>query len=140
MSCPYFEPLEPRSRATDPRFAMLPLGDSWAGICRADPLSPSAPDESALHTLCNLGYARHSCSRFPPGSGPDAVRFAVCGDSGAAIQVRWAVERDHHPFAHGSFDFLRSTGAFTPEPPTPAILGQAHAYVSSYLRRTRVEE
>lgn len=140
MSCPYFEPLEPRSRAADPRLSTLPLGDSWTGMCRADPLSPSAPEPTAVHTFCNFGYARQSCNRFPASDGPDAVRFSISRDNGTSIEVRWAIERDHHPFAVGTLAFERANGAFASEPPFPALLKQAFAYVSSYLRRTRVEE
>src|SRR5262249_20289886 len=53
VACPFFDPLEPRSRATDLRDAMLPLGDSWAGLCRANPDQPAPPDEAAVRPLCN---------------------------------------------------------------------------------------
>src|SRR6185436_3807782 len=101
MACPYFFPVERRSSAVGARDAMLPLGDSWSGLCRAIPGALSIPDESALRPLCNLGYARGACPRFPSADGPDAVRFTISRDAGDSIRIDYVVERDHHPFAHG---------------------------------------
>ena len=113
---------------------MLPLGDSWAGICLADPQRPAPPDDASLHSLCNLGYSRHSCSRFPPDAGPDAARFAISGDDGRMIRIAWALERDHHPFDHGALEYSRASRSFEAAAVPAALLRQAAAYVASYLR------
>jgi hypothetical protein len=136
MACPYFYPIEPRACSSSARDAMLPLGDSWAGVCRAIPDRPSSPDETALRPLCNLGYARDTCARFPPGDGPDAVRFTISRDDGAAIGISYVIERDHHPFAHGRLEYFSLNGAFNQRPGGEVLERQAQAYVESYRRRT----
>jgi hypothetical protein len=130
MSCPYFYPVEPRAST-----AILPLGDRWAGVCRAVPNLPWQPDEATLRRLCNLGYARGTCARFPSGEGPDAVRFTVSRDQGASLRIYYVLERDHHPFAHGPLDYSVAGGAFVNPPAGETMTRQAQAYVESYLRR-----
>ena len=138
MSCPYFWPVRRFNGSAGPgngNCAMLPLGDLWAGLCRALGDSPGDADDAAPHRSCNLGYARGACSRFPGGDGPDAVRFSVSGDDGASIRLHFVLERDHHPFAHGPLEYSRSAAEFL-APPSSELLGhQARAYVESYLRR-----
>jgi hypothetical protein len=130
MSCPYFYPVEPRAST-----AILPLGDRWAGVCRAVPDLPWQPDEAMLQRLCNLGYARGTCARFPSGDGPDAMRFTVSRDQGASLRIYYVLERDHHPFAHGPLDYSVASGAFVNPPAGETMSRQAQAYVESYLRR-----
>jgi hypothetical protein len=137
MACPYFYPVE--ARAQPGQNAMLPLGDAWAGVCRADPHRPWQPDEAILRPLCNLGYARGNCARFPapnsPAGGPDAVRFSVSDDDGACLRIYLVVESDHLPYAHRPLEYSRASGAFLDPPPDETISRQARAYVESYLRR-----
>ena len=130
MSCPYFYPVEPR-----PVAAILPLGDRWAGICRAVPDVPWQPDEAMLQRLCNLGYARGTCARFPSGDGPDAVRFTVSLDHGSSLRIYYVMERDHLPFAHGPLEYSVAAGAFLNPLAGETASRQAEAYVESYLRR-----
>lgn len=137
VACPYFEPRRPDPRFTSPPGAIAPLGERWAGLCRAAPDAPWEPDDATLHPLCNFGYARGACPRFPAGAGPDAVRFTVSRDAGASLHLHYVLERDHHPFAHGPFDYSLPADAFV-DSPLPAPLGRlARAYIQSYLRRTR---
>jgi len=135
MSCPYFEPVEPLPYAAASRRAMLPLGDAWAGTCRAVPDQPTHPDDSLLDPFCNLGYARGHCARFPADCGPDAVRFTLVSDDRASLRLYYVLERDHRPFAHGPLEFSVAQGDLI----TPAEGGltsrQARAYAVSYLRR-----
>jgi hypothetical protein len=135
MSCPYFYPSAPRSSPSDPHAAMLPLGGHWAGECGAAPGLPWQPDAATLRPLCNLGYARGVCSRFPDNAGPDAVRFTISGDDGATLRLYYVVERNHHPFAHGPLAWSRALAAFAEPPANPALHRQACAYVESYLQR-----
>jgi hypothetical protein len=114
---------------------MLPLGDHWAGACRAIPEQASQPDAATLRMLCNLGYARGACNRFPEGDGPDAVRFTIAGDDGATLRLYYVVEQNHHPFAHGPLAYSRALAGFAEPPAGQALRGQAQAYVESYLRR-----
>ena len=95
---------------------MLPLGDAWTGICRAVPDQPFLPGDSLLDAFCNLGYARGHCPRFPAGHGPDAVRFTIVSDDGAALRLYYVLERDHRPFAHGPLEFSVAQNELT----TPA--------------------
>ena len=135
MACPYFFPVVPRTEGSNPQHAMLPLGATWTGFCRA--LSDRAwqPDEAILRSLCNLGYARGTCSRFPSGDGPDAVRFTISRDDGASLRIYYVVERDHHPFSHGPLEYSLANAAFADPPQGEIICRQAQAYVESYLRR-----
>jgi hypothetical protein len=135
MSCPYFYPSAPRSLPSDSQAAILPLGDDWAGACRAAPEQPWQPDAATLRPLCNLGYARGACSHFPDDDGPDAVRFTVSGDDGATLRLYYVVERNHHPFAHGPLAYLRAIAGFAGAPESGSLRRQAQAYVESYLRR-----
>jgi len=135
MSCPCFEPIEPRPHAADPRRAMLPLGDAWTGFCRAVPDQLHQPDDSVLDAYCNLGYARGRCARFPAACGADAARFTIVSDDGAVLRLYYVLERDHRPFAHGPLEFSVAQGALT-TPTEGELTGlQARAYAASYLRR-----
>jgi hypothetical protein len=135
MACPYFFPVNPRTVGTNPQHAMLPLGGTWTGCCRAIAGLTCQPDEITLHSLCNLGYARGICSRFPCDDGPDAVRFSISHDDGASLRIYHVVERDHHPFSHGPLEYSLARGAFDAPPENEVICRQANAYVESYLRR-----
>jgi hypothetical protein len=114
---------------------MLPLGDSWTGLCRAVPGPDWQPEAAITRPLCNLGYARGQCDRFPSGDGPDAVRFTIAADSGTALRLYYVLERDHHPFAHGPLEYSIDLRAFACNPPGEFLDGQARAYIASYLRR-----
>ena len=134
MCCPYFYPLAPRTSGYDPQNAMLPLGDLWSGVCCAGTPQPWHPDDATLKPLCNLGYARGACRRFPA-EGPDAARFAVREDDGARLRIYYVLERDHHPFAHGPLEFSSIGGTCLGGSPGETVARQAQAYVASYLRR-----
>ena len=118
-----------------PNAPKLPLGDAYAGLCQADPVHESEPGLPALRDLCNLGYARGRCARFPPGDGPDAVRFSVERDRDGLIRICWVREKDHRPFDHGPLEYSLETHDFSAAPVDAAVVRQAHAYISSYLRR-----
>ncbi len=134
MACPYFVPLEPDPHISSAH-AMLPLGDAWSGMCHADPAGPWQPGAETLYPLCNIGYARARCPRFPAGDGPDAVRFSISAEDGSSVRLYYVVERDHLPFAHGPLEFRLPEADFRPAPPLPAVARLAQAYVSSYFRR-----
>ena len=133
MCCPYFHPLEPQSRGAGPEAAALPLGDWWSGVCRA--ASDSWEPDDATLTFCNLGYASHGCARFPRADGPDAVRFAMRGDDGLLLRIYYAVERDHHPWAHGTLEYSLAGDRVAESPAGGDLRHQAESYARSYLRR-----
>jgi len=135
VACPYFQAVNPRSQTDSSRSAMLPLGDAWGGVCRANPDSPREPDEFTLLSHCNMGYARGCCPHFPSADGPDAVRFTIAADTPESLRLYYVLERDHHPWSHGPLEFSRDRSAFDGEPADEATLGLARAYIKSYLRR-----
>jgi hypothetical protein len=138
MACPYFCPeSSPQAAFAGPQNAMLPLGDVWMGVCRAAPDLPWQPDPAISGTLCNLGYARGQCDRFPAGNGPDAVRFTITADRGSSLGLYYVLERDHHPFAHGPLEYSPAAAAFSPPLSDASLDIQARAYITSYLRRRR---
>ena len=113
MACPYFEPLEPLDDAGG-KAAMLPLGGVWSGACRAAGGEEWRAQDAASRLVCNFGYARGRCGRFPDG----------------ALAVRYAIERDHLPHSHGTLE------ARALEAPSAALLElQARAYLHNHLRR-----
>ena len=125
MSCPYFYPTESHGGS-----ALLPLGDSWTGLCHADPARPAIPEDALC---CNLGYARGQCTRFPDTAGPDAVRFTIAREDSTGVGLYYVIERDHHPFAHGPLEYSYADGL---APLPDALLArQAAAYVESFRRR-----
>jgi hypothetical protein len=130
MSCPHFEPREPLADSGG-KFTMLPLGGAWSGTCRAIAGEEWRTSDSSQRAICNIGYARGRCPRFPAGDGPDAVRFCLAEAADIAITLLYAVERDHHPHAHGRLTIR--AGA----PAEGGLLEcQARAYAESYWRRT----
>ena len=112
----------------------MPLGDVWSGVCRAG-AAPVVPDELTLTDLCNMGYVRGSCSRYPQSATLDAVRFLIARHSNDLIQIQYVVECDHHPHAHGSLEYFPARSALAGEDLDPMLERQALAYVASYLRR-----
>jgi len=135
MACPYFYPVAPGARRRGHETAMLPLGNQWAGVCRSVPGSPWRPGEATLRPLCNFGYARGACPRFPSGEGPDAFRFTVRAAGGASVHLYYVVERDHHPFAHGPLEYSQASKSLVKPPPGEILNRQALAYAESYLAR-----
>ena len=135
MACPYFQPSSRFSADAGPQNSTFPLGDSWAGVCRANPDHPWQPDPAVVRPLCNLGYARGRCECFPGGDAPDAVRFTVSADDGRSVRLYYVIERDHHPFAHGPIEYSTDSDSITPPGGAGLLDAQARAYLASYLRR-----
>ncbi|HEY3835961.1 MAG TPA: hypothetical protein VGL72_05300 [Bryobacteraceae bacterium] len=130
MACPYFDPSAPVSWEEWPNPPRMPLGDPHSGVCRA---SGAELPAIQVRTCCNTGYARGCCGSFPGGDVPDAVRFGIVERKGGTARIQYVMERDHHPYSHGSLE-LREDGAGEPE---PILTRQARAYLDSYLRRNR---
>jgi hypothetical protein len=130
MACPYFYPVarfETSPWSIPPR---LPLGDAFAGECRASD-NHAQPEESHLREICNVGYGRGRCNHFPNGSTADAVRFHVAEDAGELIRIQYIFEANCWPGERGVFDCSTA-----PSSPAAEILRrQADAFVESYVRR-----
>lgn len=132
MACPFFSPstrLENAGWAVPPR---LPLGDAYAGECRAG-ADAFQPDEVHARQVCNTGYGRGACHRFPQAASSDAVRFHVAEDSAALIRIQYVFERECWPTNDGWLDCPANSGVI--HGTDDAILrSQAAAFLQSYLR------
>ncbi|MEQ1886714.1 MAG: hypothetical protein ABL967_16750 [Bryobacteraceae bacterium] len=98
MACPFFFPIHrigPGPWDPPPR---LPLGDAWEGECCATTVS-FTPAEADLREMCNTGYPRGRCSRFPESAPADAVRFS--NSLRQKDTVCFVFEKDHCPVEHG---------------------------------------
>ena len=119
MACPFFMPaarVDAHEWIHAPRLTLI---DEYRGTCHAGEVFE--PDESAQREVCNCGYARGRCDRFPAGSA-DAVRLSVVGGD----RILWVFERDHVPVEHGVVDEAEATG----------VLGaQVRAFAESYRMR-----
>ena len=131
MPCPYFLPTAQLKWPNAPR---LPLGDAYAGACGAG-ADAAEPSLAVLKDLCNLGYARGRCARFPGDAGADAVRFAVAEDAAGIIRISWVREKDHHPLDYGPLEYSVAQAGFVNAVAEDAVCRQAEAYLASYLRR-----
>jgi hypothetical protein len=134
MACPFFYPVarfETDSWAIPPR---LPLGDPYTGECRAAELA-FQPEETRAREICNLGYGRSRCDRFPERAPSDAVRFHVARDAGELIRIQFVFEKDCWPQGHGVFECSSASGELSSGPGDQILRQQAAAFVKSYLRR-----
>jgi hypothetical protein len=82
-----------------------PLGGAYAGVCQACPEDPFEPPAERQETLCNGGYARGICERFPPSAPFDAVRFSVLEETEGSPRFVWILEREHAPAQFGAFEY-----------------------------------
>lgn len=79
----------------------MPLGDTWSGECQSAG-ALYTPRDTELREMCNVGYARGRCPRFPESAPADAVRFILVGDAKAeGTVVRFILEKDHFPAEYG---------------------------------------
>ncbi|HTR36613.1 MAG TPA: hypothetical protein VMH80_11965 [Bryobacteraceae bacterium] len=131
VACPYFYPLarfESNPWAVPPR---LPLGDAYAGECRAP--GAAVPDENRMREICNLGYGRNRCEWFPAASAADAVRFHISEDTGTLVRIQYVLEKDCWP---GESGFIESrAGSDFDAASGETLRRQAGAFLESYLRR-----
>lgn len=134
MACPYFYPsarFETNPWVVAPR---LPLGDAYWGECRASD-DAFQPDETRAREICNLGYGRGRCDRFPKDASADAVRFHIAQDAGELIHIQYVFEKDCWPQAHGILDCSSASGDAASGPDDAMLRKQAAAFVASYVRR-----
>jgi hypothetical protein len=135
VACPFFVPsrrLEIAGWVRPPRF---PLGDPFSGACHARPAEVIEPPESRQRELCNCGYARGRCDRFPGDSAADAVRFSVTDETPARLVLIYVVEKDHAPAGHGTLEYSISDARLEAPHISEILAHQARAFLESYLRR-----
>ncbi len=135
MACPFFVPAEPLGGGRWLRAPRFPLGEAYRGVCQAR-AEPFTPPESWLEEICNCGYARRRCGRFPAGA-PDAVRFSLLGEDHQSIQIVYIVERDHAPQSHGTLQYCKATAGLSPA--AGRLEAQARAFIAAHLRRASQE-
>jgi hypothetical protein len=83
--------------------------------------------------LCNWGYARGRCDRFPPDAPADAVRFSIAAEDQRSVRLIYVLERDHAPVEHGEIECSLASWSFSPAGASDLLLSQARAFVESYL-------
>jgi hypothetical protein len=88
-----------------------------------------------LRELCNRGYPRNRCPRFPSGEGPDMVRFSVTADQGDILRIYYVVEKNGSPMEYGDIEYEVATRRFRASLAGGMLERQAQAYAESYLRR-----
>jgi len=133
MACPYFYPVAPLDTSPWSVPPRLPLGDAYAGFCRA-PGVAEQPDETRLRAVCNVGYGRHSCEQFPASSASDAIRFHVVADQGDLIRIQFVFEKECWPAERGEFDYTDALGVAV-NLPDEILRRQASAFIESYVKR-----
>ena len=135
MACPFFMPVTRLDQKEWLHAPRLPLGDPYAGVCHARPGEPFEPPASALDDLCNCGYARGRCDRFPAETTADAVRFSLVSVDPDVICLVYILERAHAPVEHGTLRYATRQSRFADAPPTVILAAQAEAFLESHLAR-----
>ena len=140
MACPYFVPSRRLEIAGWVRPPRLPLGDPFGGSCHALPAEVIEPPEARQRELCNCGYARGRCDRFPAASPGDAVRFSILGETRTALAIVYVVEKDHAPAEYGTLEYVIAEARLEGPPIGDILTQQARAFLESYLgRQARVQ-
>jgi hypothetical protein len=135
VACPFFVPsrrLEIAGWVRPPRF---PLGDLFFGACHAHATEVIEPPESRQRELCNCGYARGRCDRFPGDGAADAVRFSVTDDTPNRLIVVYVVEKDHAPAEYGTLEYSVGDSRLDGPVISDVLAQQARAFLDSFLRR-----
>ncbi len=130
VPCPYFLPKEALKEtgwAVPPR---TPLGVLCAGECHAGPVP-----QPASHVLCNFGYARGVCERFPSKAPADAIRFVITARDADVIHVRYLFERACSPQSHGTLVYYASEGRLVGAEGSPILGGQVESFLRHALDR-----
>ncbi|HSP66714.1 MAG TPA: hypothetical protein VLN48_03235 [Bryobacteraceae bacterium] len=132
MACPFFMPSRRLEHVGWVRPPRLPLGDPWGGTCHARADNIVEPPDLQQRELCNCGYARGRCERFPGGEAPDATRFSITSDTGGVVRLVYIFEKDHAPASHGVLEF---PGSGEVSGVSDLLAQQAKAFLESYLHR-----
>jgi len=128
VACPFFVPVKRLDRDVWLHAPRLPLGDAYRGSCHAG-FEPVEPSESSQDELCNCGYARGRCDRFPMESA-DAVRFSILSDHPGNLRLIYVLEKNHTPVVHGVIEDVEAESNLG-----GVLLAQARAFVDSYQNR-----
>jgi hypothetical protein len=135
VACPFFMPVGRLDHDVWINPPRLPLGDPYRGVCHAHAADVFEPLETAQRDLCNCGYARGRCQRFPEDSAADAVRFSITGDRDGLVRLVYVVEKNHAPAEHGALEYAVDEARLLNNHTSELLAGQANAFLQSYLRR-----
>ena len=117
----------------------LPLNDAFRGVCRAgEPSNGDAfePLEKLQRELCNCGYARGWCERFPADSAADAVRFSILDDADGIVRLVYVLEREYAPVEHGIVEYSIPESRPISDP-SELLAAQARAFLEAYIRNRK---
>jgi hypothetical protein len=128
VSCPYFFPDRPLAETSWFRPPRAPLGLLHGGECHA----PEGP-APGNHHLCNFGYARGVCGRFPADAPFDAVRFAVIAQESNVTQLLYVLELNHTPAEHGRLTYDANRNRVVGADERALLAAQARAFVTTGL-------
>ncbi len=134
VACPFFMPVEKLGDELWILPPRLPLNGAHRGVCRAG-VEDFEPPEKSQRELCNCGYARGICERFPA-EGADAVRFSISSDEGGIVTLVWVLEREHSPESHGTVQYSIEDLSWRGEV-GEVMAAQARAFLASYLEKRR---
>ncbi|MCU1339422.1 MAG: hypothetical protein JWO19_5003 [Bryobacterales bacterium] len=138
MACPFFVPSHRLEIAGWIRAPRLPLGDPFGGACHARPADVIEPPESRQRELCNCGYARDRCDRFPRDGAADAVRFSVTDETLTMLSFVYVVEKDHAPVEYGTLKYAIEDARLDSPNISDILVQQARAFLESYLSRRAI--
>ena len=133
MACPYFEP---RSVAASPLHAnaRLPLVEEYEGLCLAAAEPFTAPADTQFR-LCNQGYPRGGCERFPSDETRSCLRYELLSRNENTLEVMIIAERDYAPVDWRVVRYSTATGAEEPEISDACMRAQLAAFCRAYLNR-----
>jgi len=133
VACPFFMPVERLDQDLWILPPRLPLSDAFRGVCHAHS-EPFDPPERSLRELCNCGYARGRCERFPADTAADAVRFSITGEQDGIVRLVYIVEHDYAPAEHGVLEYSIPESQLNGQV-SDVLAAQARAFLASHLRR-----
>jgi hypothetical protein len=132
VACPFFWPVTRHEAELWAHRRKLPLGDGFAGECRAPGCAGRKPGDEELKESCNLGYAI-ACAHLPKERAADAVHFAANGEE--IVKVNYVMVKDQAPGEHGMLEFDTSANKWRVEHSDANIQRMAECYVESWLKR-----
>lgn len=85
--------------------------------------------------LCNFGYARGICGRFPADAPFDAARFSILrGNTPGIAQILYVLERAHAPAKHGTITYYTKEDRIEGTEGSEVLEAQARAYLAAIGR------
>ena len=135
MACPFFLPQGELETGPWDHTPRLPLGGAFSGVCHAQPGEAYQPPYRHQEELCNCGYARGLCERFPENEAADAVRFSVTREGPKRLRLVYILEKEHAPVEFGELEYSVQRKALLTSPSNAIIARQAQAFIGKYLDR-----